>query len=207
MISNITNSTFIADPGSWGDWAAWSQCNVECGRGVQVRHRTCDSPPPVNIKGGPGCDGPAIQKKSCTKVCPAVNGDWSQWSAWSSCSTDCLTTRRRTCSSPTPANGGRYCQGKDIASNNCTGGTCRPELSKDLPVLQYPDMKDGTDANIATSDLTLYVGLAVAFLVFILVVVIIVRLVRRKRSPQAGYSLTSAGEELSNTSLMTSQVS
>ena len=169
---------------------------MECGRGVQVRQRTCDSPKPVNIKGGPGCDGPAIQKKSCTKICPAVNGDWTRWSSWSSCSTDCLTFRRRTCSDPTPANGGRYCQGKDITSKNCTGVMCRPELSKDLPVLQYPDSQEeeAGHGHIATSDLTLYIGLAVAFLVFVLVVFIIVRLLKRKRSPHAGYSLTSAGE-------------
>ena len=30
---------------------------------TQVRQRTCDSPAPVN--GGPGCEGPPIQKKSC----------------------------------------------------------------------------------------------------------------------------------------------
>ena len=126
-----------------------------------------------------------------------MNGDWTRWSSWSSCSTDCLTFRRRTCSDPTPANGGRYCQGKDITSKNCTGVMCRPELSKDLPVLQYPDSQEEETAGqgqIATSDLTLYIGLAVAFLVFVLVVFIIVRLLKRKRSPHAGYSLTSAGE-------------
>ena len=32
-------------------------------RMIQVRQRTCDSPAPVN--GGPGCEGPPIQKKSC----------------------------------------------------------------------------------------------------------------------------------------------
>ena len=47
---------------------------------------------------------------------------------------------------------------------------------------------------LATSDLTLYIGLAVAFLVFILVVFIIVRLLQRKRSPHTGYSLTSTGD-------------
>ena len=56
----------ISVPGSWGEWSGWSACNVECGRGVRERQRACDSPAPVN--GGPGCDGPAIEKKSCSQV-------------------------------------------------------------------------------------------------------------------------------------------
>ena len=82
-------------------------------------------------------------------------------------------------------------------SRNCTGGMCRPELtvSHDLPVLvQYHDNDDKSDNGLATSDLTLYIGLAVAFLIFVLVVFIIIRLLKRKRSPHAGYSLTSAGK-------------
>ena len=159
-----------------------------------MRKRTCDSPKPVN--GGPGCEGPAIKKKSCSKVCPAVDGGWTSWSSWSTCSTDCLHFRRRSCSNPTPSNGGRYCQGKDITSKNCTGGMCRPELaSRNLPVVVYDKEAPTkpTQGGIATSDLTLYIGLAVAFLIFVLVVFIIVRLLQRKRSPHTGYSLTPAG--------------
>ena len=66
----------------------------------------------------------------------------------------------------------------------------------ELPVLlQYPD-NEGSDQNsqLPTSDLTLYIGLAVAFLVFVLVIFIIIRLLRRKRSPHTGYSLTSTGD-------------
>jgi len=181
-------------PGSWSSWGGWSSCSVECGRGVQVRKRTCDSPKPVN--GGPGCEGPAIQKKSCSKMCPGVDGGWTSWSSWTTCSTDCLHVRRRYCSDPTPANGGRYCQGKDITSRNCTGGMCRPELASHLPVVVYDKESPAkpSQGGIATSDLTLYIGLAVAFLVLVLVVVIMVRLLQRKRSPHTGYSLTPAGD-------------
>ena len=100
--------------------------------------------------------------------------------------------RRRHCSNPTPTNGGRYCQGKDMNSRPCTSGLCRPNLavSRDLPVITDPDQ----DTTIATSDLTLYIGLAVAFLIFVLVVFIIVRLLQRKRNPHPSYSYTPAGE-------------
>lgn len=181
---------FILVPGSWGEWSEWNECDVECGRGVQVRQRTCDSPAPVN--GGPGCEGPAIQKKSCSRICPAVDGSWSMWTSWSTCSTDCIHVRRRSCSAPAPSNGGRYCQGKDITSKNCTGGLCRPDLvAPNLPVVVYTQDTPQPNPGIQTSDLTLYIGLAVAFLVFILVVFVIIRLLQRKRSPPHGY--TAAG--------------
>ena len=28
--------TTFAVPGSWANWAEWTSCNVECGRGLQV---------------------------------------------------------------------------------------------------------------------------------------------------------------------------
>ena len=141
--------------------------------------------------------------RSCTRVCPPTHGQWTAWAGWSACTTDCLQFRRRSCSQPTPANGGRYCQGKDLASRNCsaqsTGSSCAVAGSS-LPVLvHYQDTGAGeggaAGGQLATSDLTLYIGLAVAFLVLVLVVFIIVRLLQRKRSPHTGYSLTSTGTQ------------
>ena len=143
--------------------------------------------------------------RSCTRVCPPTHGQWTAWAGWSACTTDCLQFRRRSCSQPTPANGGRYCQGKDLASRNCsaqsTGSSCAVAGSS-LPVLvHYQDTGAGeggpAGGQLATSDLTLYIGLAVAFLVLVLVVFIIVRLLQRKRSPHTGYSLTSTGTDTS----------
>lgn len=181
-------------PGSWGHWAEWTSCNVECGRGLQVRQRTCDSPAPVN--GGPGCVGPPIQKKSCGVQCPHTDGGWASWDSWAACTTDCLQVRRRSCSSPTPTNGGRYCQGKDLHSRTCHGGLCRPHIAhKELPVQSQggSSHEGGSSSGLATSDLTLYIGLAVAALILILVIFIIVRLLQRKRTPHAEYSYTPAG--------------
>jgi len=178
---------------------------VACGHGLQTRTRTCDSPAPVN--NGPGCDGESVKKKSCETVCPAQDGAWAPWSAWTACSLDCQQVRRRACTDPPPSNGGRYCQGRDIVSRNCSGGLCRPELTAGgqnnlLPVLLYgggsgPETGGvsaddrGTSGEgppaLPASDLTLYIGLAVAFLVFVLVVFVIVRLLHRKRPSTSGY--------------------
>ena len=173
----------------------------------QTRQRACDSPPPVNS--GPGCSGPMVQKKSCSSQCPGVHGGWANWQEWADCNTDCLqvgaeertslnpyyTTslqvRRRSCSSPTPTNSGRYCPGADTGSRTCSSGLCRPHLSRDLAVITDPDLPA---PRLATSDLTLYIGLALAFLVLVLVVLVTLRLLQRKRSPWAGYSYTPAGE-------------
>ena len=63
-----------------------------------------------------------------------IDGGWSSWSTWSSCSPDCFHHRRRTCSDPPPSKGGRYCQGLDLETRNCTGGFCQSEFSQSVTV-------------------------------------------------------------------------
>lgn len=55
---------------------------------------------------------------------PAIDGHWSAWSSWSPCGPDCRHHRTRTCTSPSPSNGGRYCSGRDSVTGNCSGGSC-----------------------------------------------------------------------------------
>ena len=58
--------------------------------------------------------------------CVVVDGAWAQWSKWSSCGPDCRQHRTRSCDSPAPVNGGKFCQGSvNLESANCTGGMCR----------------------------------------------------------------------------------
>lgn len=52
-----------------------------------------------------------------------VDGNWSPWSAWSPCGTDCRRYRRRVCDNPSPEHGGKHCQGLDLDSANCMGSS------------------------------------------------------------------------------------
>jgi hypothetical protein len=57
-----------------------------------------------------------------------VNGGWSSWSSWSSCSATCgggTRTRTRSCTNPTPENGGANCTGSATQSGQCNSQSCR----------------------------------------------------------------------------------
>ncbi|KAI8497501.1 hypothetical protein Bbelb_248070 [Branchiostoma belcheri] len=54
-----------------------------------------------------------------------VDGNWSDWGSWSSCSVTCgegMWTRSRTCTNPAPANGGADCVGQAQESGTCNVG-------------------------------------------------------------------------------------
>ena len=57
----------------------------------------------------------------------SVNGGWSSWGTWSSCSATCgggQHERTRSCSNPTPSNGGNECSGNSIQSDDCNTHAC-----------------------------------------------------------------------------------
>ena len=116
--------------GLWGSWGSWSTCSRSCGRGYRNRRRACDSPSPVN--GGDFCSGNSYNSAACiNQICPrVVNGRWSSWGGYSSCSKTCgigIKQRIRTCTNPTPQNGGRSCPGSSALSTSCKVASCPGE--------------------------------------------------------------------------------
>jgi len=64
-----------------------------------------------------------------TRWQPPVNGGWSAWSAWSACSvTACgqtgTQTSIRTCTNPSPSNGGTNCVGSSTRTQSCSTPAC-----------------------------------------------------------------------------------
>ncbi|XP_058985154.1 semaphorin-5A isoform X1 [Musca domestica] len=104
--------------GAWSSWSNWYKCskNGNDDGDCLCRSRTCNNPSPRN--GGKDCEGITTEVTNCT-----VHGGWTEWSAWSACSQTCgmaVKTRRRTCSNPKPAFGGRTCVGSERAEMYCT---------------------------------------------------------------------------------------
>ena len=115
--------------GGWSGWGDWSSCSVSCGGGEQSRSRSCDSPSPSC--GGSYCSGARTNSRSCNTQCCPVDGGWSDWGDWSSCSVSCgegEQSRSRSCNSPSPSCGGADCSGSSTASQSCDNQDCPPTL-------------------------------------------------------------------------------
>ena len=59
-----------------------------------------------------------------------VDGSWTQWSSWSSCSRTCgvgSRTRTRSCTNPAPQGGGADCVGSTSGTESCNIVACPGE--------------------------------------------------------------------------------
>lgn len=97
-----------------------------------------------------------------TTVVSTTPGGWSEWSPWSECSAECneqgVIVRTRTCSSPSPSNGGLPCPGEAEEEEACTGvctttpaPNCRYIVHKDDLVNGTLDLGSGTTVEYATT--------------------------------------------------------
>ncbi|XP_022242663.1 netrin receptor UNC5B-like isoform X4 [Limulus polyphemus] len=178
----------IALNGAWSTWSPWSECDSRCGRGSKIRTRMCTNPTPLN--NGQQCIGEATQRSDCTMLCPPIDGLWTSWSSWSTCGLDCRHHQRRTCSNPRPANGGRYCEGKDLMTANCTGGMCR--AGRESNNLRSYGQSRSREVFPATTNasIALYIGLFVALAVLLMILIIIVLYLRRYKGREVSFRST-----------------
>ncbi|KAL9971012.1 hypothetical protein ACROYT_G023488 [Oculina patagonica] len=114
--------------GNYGPWSAWTLCSKSCGGGVRSRVRNCTNPAPAF--GGMDCSalGEPQESEPCKtrQICP-IDGGWSAWGNWSTCSKSCgkgLQHRSRFCNSPPAANGGQMCLGPANQTLSCNQGDC-----------------------------------------------------------------------------------
>ena len=85
-------------------------------------------------------------------ACP-INGGWSSYGSWGSCSVSCgggTQTRSRTCTNPAPANGGATCSGSATESQSCNTAAC-PVNGVCNNATQFSCSAGSSTANVAGS--------------------------------------------------------
>ncbi|VDH96262.1 Hypothetical predicted protein [Mytilus galloprovincialis] len=111
--------------GNWTKWSEWDNCTQSCGGGFRSRVRNCSDPEPRFE--GENCLGNSTEGDICNDhYCP-VDGNWTDWSEWNSCSDTCgggLTLRYRNCSNPEPQFGGIDCIGNRTENYSCNTHYC-----------------------------------------------------------------------------------
>ncbi|CAJ0609951.1 unnamed protein product [Cylicocyclus nassatus] len=105
----------------WSDWCAWSSCDRECGIGHTVRTRACVNGDGM-IDAACHCEGPDREQKECNTQPCALQCSWTQWCAWSGCSTanQCeigIQSRSRQC----VGEPGCHCLGLAEENQQCRG--------------------------------------------------------------------------------------
>ncbi|KAK3700598.1 hypothetical protein QZH41_010513 [Actinostola sp. cb2023] len=126
--------------GGYSKWSDWTDCSKTCGGGVKGRERTCTQPKPDG--NGKDCSllGPAEETAACNEqACPDpdVDGKWSSWQRWSSCSATCgggVRVRERTCDNPAPSGHGKNCEGKPEETGACAQDPCPIPCIKALDI-------------------------------------------------------------------------
>ena len=98
-------------PGKWPTFRFKSKFLFRDGKSTctQSRFRFCNNPVPS--RGGMHCQGSSAEMRDCSSNIDGdsheqcvIHGGWSDWSTGSVCSSECQTTKTRTCTSPTPIN-------------------------------------------------------------------------------------------------------
>ena len=72
---------------------------------------------------------PISQAKTFNDLIIPVDGEWSEWGAWSPCTGSCgaaTRTRTRSCDDPPPTSKGKFCVGRSNQTMACSpaGGQC-----------------------------------------------------------------------------------
>ena len=73
-----------------------------------------------------------VVSKFTIKDILTVDGGWSDLGEWSVCSAECgggSQIRSKTCTNPSPANGGKECEGEDEETRRCNQQSCHGKIA------------------------------------------------------------------------------
>ncbi|XP_045183357.2 coadhesin-like isoform X2 [Mercenaria mercenaria] len=104
----------------WSEWF-YGKCSVSCGNGTTNRLRHCNTGRDVD------CAGKPFETVPCTASNCPVDGVWSEWTRWSTCTKTCgdgMHTRIRKCDNPAPQHGGLQCSGVHNETTACRYMDC-----------------------------------------------------------------------------------
>ncbi|RUS87810.1 hypothetical protein EGW08_004409 [Elysia chlorotica] len=137
------NQHFCPIDGVWSPWAQWSECTVTCSNGTQWRNRTCNGPHHL----GKDCEGDENETRVCMpRICP-VDGQWMDWTPWSSCSVSCGGgSRERSRDCYLGQHGGANCTGSDKETMSCNQIDCpgRQIFVEELTACGWPGPSGAT---------------------------------------------------------------
>ncbi|XP_036019952.1 adhesion G protein-coupled receptor B2 isoform X8 [Mus musculus] len=125
--SGSSNDLFTTEmryvEGQWLEWGPWGPCSSSCANGTQQRSRKCSVAGPAWAT----CAGALTDTRECSNLdCPATDGKWGPWNAWSLCSKTCDTGWQRRF---------RMCQASGTQGYPCegTGEEVKPCSEKRCP--------------------------------------------------------------------------
>eukprot|EP00795_Rhopilema_esculentum_P012478 gene12478-3161_t len=125
----VSGSDYLYETGRDGNYTSWkeSSCSKTCGVGVITKERTCTNPSPSGYGNDCSTLGPNKETVSCNIKPCSVDGGWSAWSDFTSCSHSCgggNKTRTRSCDNPAPVGGGKECEGAPVDTRSCNPELC-----------------------------------------------------------------------------------
>lgn len=113
----------------WGGWSNWEACEqTNTNKYCLCRKRNCLSCDRSLCKGEDlmqvaNCTATPVTNVQAWLKTGAVDGHWSTWESWLPCHTGLCgkdtTTRKRSCTSPSPTNGGKECSGASFECKSC----------------------------------------------------------------------------------------
>lgn len=111
-VEKETKTIGLLTDGGWGEWSPWSVTTKEENPENIVRRRYCNNPT-ASEEGSP-CEG---DDEESQQVLHAIDGQWSEWSAWLNLTNSASVKRTRSCNNPSPQFEGRVCMGAPEESN------------------------------------------------------------------------------------------